>query len=82
LTVVSAPSRPTLSLIILSDGSAQISGTGQTGHVYVIEAADSLTAPVSWTPLATNTFDASGTFQFTDTNAVPSLVRFYRLSQQ
>jgi len=82
LTVVSALPRPTLSLIILSDGSAQISGTGQTGHVYVIESATSLAAPVSWTPLATNTVDASGTFQFTDTNAVPSLVRFYRLSQQ
>ena len=81
LTVVSAPARPRISLTMLSDGLAQISGTGQTGLVYVIESAASLAAPVSWTPLATNTVDASGTFQFTDTNAVPSLVRFYRLSQ-
>jgi autotransporter-associated beta strand protein len=82
LASVSAPTVPTISIHVLNDGAAEISGTGQTGHVYVIETTDSLAAPVSWTSIVTNTFDAGGAFTFTDTNALPAAIRFYRIFSQ
>jgi hypothetical protein len=73
------PSVPSvLTLDMLADGTAQIQGTGQAGQVYVIETTDSLTPPISWTPIETNTIDSSGLYQFTDTNAVLTPTRYYR----
>jgi autotransporter-associated beta strand protein len=82
LAPVSTPTIPTISIHVLNDGSVEISGTGQTGHIYVIETADSLAAPVSWASIVTNTFDVNGAFTFNDTNALPAATRFYRVFSQ
>jgi hypothetical protein len=57
---------------------ATISGIGEPGFTYGIEAASNLNAPVFWQRLGSVTADTTGIFQFTDTNAPLFQVRFYR----
>jgi hypothetical protein len=71
---------PTISGIQNSGGNLIISGSGGTTNwPYFVLMATNLTA--SWTPLATNHFDATGNFSLTLTNAVSSgrPQSFYRL---
>jgi hypothetical protein len=49
--------------------------TGQTGHTYAIQATQTLT---NWTVIGTVTMGASGSMDFTDTNAAGFSKRFYR----
>jgi len=72
--------RPTISVNVLADGSPQLHARGQTNITYVIESANALNPPVSWSPLTTNTVDASGGYFFIDTSGVPAPMRFYWLS--
>ncbi len=74
--------RPTISVNVLADGSAQLHARGQANNTYVIESANALNPPVSWTPITTNAVDASGGYYFIDTNGVPAPMRFYRMRQQ
>ncbi len=54
---------------------------GINGDTYVVEYTSSLTPPVTWTPLATNTVGA-GTQYFVDTSTPRALSRFYQVVQQ
>ena len=59
----------------MSGGQSMLAGTGQTGHTYDIQATEDCT---NWTVIGTVTMDASGLFDFTDTNAANFPLRFYR----
>ena len=52
---------------------------GAPGGTYVLETAADLSATGGWLPVATNTLDSSGIWQFTDAQATNFIQRFYRL---
>jgi len=49
------------------------------GQAYVLLTSTNL-SPANWIPIATNTADTNGLFQFTDPQATIYGQRFYRLS--
>ena len=53
---------------------------GVNGNTYVVQYATSLTPPVTWTPLATNTVGALPAY-FVDTATPLAIKRFYRVVQ-
>ena len=57
-----------------ADGSFSLTGTGPAGSNCVVQASADLTA---WNNIATNTIDAGGQWQMTDTTRAN--IRFYRL---
>ena len=57
-----------------ADGSVTLTGTGPAGSNCVVQASADLTA---WNGIATNTIDAGGQWQMTDTTRAD--IRFYRL---
>jgi len=61
-----------------TNGFVQIKGQAGSNSLFGIEAATNLTSPIFWQRLVTNTADGAGLFQFTDTNAPASPIRFYR----
>ncbi|HWX20326.1 MAG TPA: LamG-like jellyroll fold domain-containing protein [Candidatus Binatia bacterium] len=63
---------------VLSDGNFALRGTGAVGQTCILLGASNLLAPVAWVPLATNTADTNGLFQFTDQLATNFAQRFYR----
>jgi len=81
---VGTTSSPTLTAFALSTSNLLITGTnGTAGNTNYILMSTNLSLPRSeWTPVATNTWSASGTFSLTLTNAVSHGVpnRFYLLS--
>ena len=66
----------------LSTGNLAIGGTGVANQTCVLLAASSLTAPITWTPIATSVSDAQGRFTFTDSQAANYARRFYRVQGQ
>ena len=60
-------------------GSFTLRLTGAPDRTYVLEATANLVPSGDWQPVATNTLDASGTWQFTDAQAASVSQRFYRL---
>ena len=67
------------SFAISSDGGFSLSGTGAVSQTYVMVTASNLAPPISWTPIATNTADTNGYFDFTDAQATNYTQRYYRL---
>ena len=61
-----------------TNGFVQITGQGAANMTYGIEAATNLDLPIFWQRIGSNTADATGVFQFTDTNAPDFHMRFYR----
>jgi hypothetical protein len=61
------------------DGTVTLNLAGSSGLSYVLESAINLTPPINWQPVATNVFDQTGTWQFTDTQATNFSQQFYRL---
>ena len=82
LTVVANLPPPVPPLItnfaVLSDGTFALRGTGSVGQTCIVLGASNLLAPIAWVPLATNTADTNGLFQFTDLLATNFPQRFYR----
>jgi len=62
-----------------SDGSFTLNLAGAPGSTYILETTTNFISPVIWQPVATNTFDASGVWQFIDIQAVNFQQQFYRL---
>ncbi|MEI6193824.1 MAG: fibronectin type III domain-containing protein [Verrucomicrobiota bacterium] len=60
----------------VSDGQFLLTVTGPAGHTYDIEATEDFT---TWTVIGMATLDASGSLDFTDTDAPNHSQRFYRL---
>ena len=65
-----------------TNGVMAIGGIGLPGSSYVLEATTSLVPVILWTPLATNTANTSGVFQFSDPNTAVHPQRFYRIKGQ
>lgn len=82
LTVAFGLAVPTLQIIAIvsnpTNGFLQITGQGESNVIYGIEAASNLNSPIFWQRLGSNTADAAGLFQFTDTNTPAFPTRFYR----
>jgi fibronectin-binding autotransporter adhesin len=64
-------------------GSLILSGTGGTanGTYYVLTTTNLATPLVNWVPLVTNTYDASGDFNFTNAVNTGSPQEFYLIKQ-
>jgi hypothetical protein len=75
------PTPPRIMACALSGTNFVLTGTnGVPGGGYVVLIATNLALPVgSWTPLATNTFDPSGNFSFTNALDPAAAQRFYRI---
>ena len=61
-----------------SAGQFNLTLSGLTGQAYNVEASPDL---VNWTVIGTVTLDATGSLNFTDTNAASFPQRFYRTAQ-
>ena len=80
--IVASAIPPFIGGIILTSGNIVISGNGVPNGNYVVLATTNVALPlIQWTPIATNTFDGSGNFSFTNPVDPNSLQRFYILSQ-
>jgi hypothetical protein len=56
--------------------TASLTGLGQTGHIYQVQAGQNLK---NWTVLGNVTADSTGAFSYTDATASSSSYRCYRL---
>jgi hypothetical protein len=73
----SSPPIPTLTRLAgPQDGQLQLRVTAQLGQRCVVKASDDLS---TWTSLATNLIPSSGTWDYSDTNALIHLHRFYQV---
>jgi hypothetical protein len=72
---------PTFTTTSDSSSNSVISGTGGvTNGTYYVLASTNIALPLNqWTPIATNQFDASGDFIFTNPMSTNVLQRFFRL---
>lgn len=60
-------------------GNMQITGQGVPFVTYILEATPHLNAPIPWTPIATNSANALGVYEFIDAAATLHPMRFYRV---
>ncbi len=75
--------RPAIESYELVAGPAlRLGGAGVVGQTYVLQAATSLTSPIQWTSIATNTVGISGQFEFHDSQVANQPRRFYRVATQ
>jgi hypothetical protein len=68
---------PVVQIRMASSGQFVLTVSGQTGHTYDILATQTF---ADWTVIGAVTLDASGSQDFTDTNAANFPQRFYRIS--
>jgi hypothetical protein len=79
LTVIAnVPLTITNSAVITGGGTFTLSGVGNAGQDYVLLTATNLAAP-DWLPIATNTADTNGVFQFADPQMTNFMQRYYRV---
>jgi hypothetical protein len=77
LTVVLPPT--IVGLGANSDGSISLQLGGSPGAAYVLETKSALGSPGAWQPVATNVFDQTGLWQFTDLQITNFPQKYYRL---
>jgi hypothetical protein len=79
--IAGSVSQPGISSVTLSGGNVILSGTnGPVNQNYYVLTSTNITQPrASWTPLATNQFSGTGTFNFTNAVGVGEPRRFYLL---
>ena len=61
------------------NGGVTLNLGGAPGSTYILETTADLSASGGWLPVATNTLDSSGVWQFNDAQATNFTQRFYRL---
>lgn len=76
--LVPSPTQPILTVRITPQKHALLSVTGPAGYMYEVQAGQTFS---KWLVLGTITLSATGSAQFTDTNAAAYPARFYRLRQ-
>jgi hypothetical protein len=59
-------------------GSITLQLGGSPGSTYVLESKFDLVSPDAWLPIATNVFDLTGLWQFTDPQATNFPQKYYR----
>lgn len=62
----------------VSGDSLQVNATGVAGDPYLLQTTASLTTPITWTTIVTNTADANGLVQFTN-GMTGGTNQFYRI---
>jgi hypothetical protein len=74
-----AVAQPTFLAPVLSGTNLVFSGTGGTpGGSYVVVTSSELTVPLpNWIPVATNSFDGSGNFSFTNGLSPASAAEYF-----
>ena len=60
---------------LTTNGSFQLTLTGQAGQTYEIQASTNL---VNWIPIATNTLNSTGIYKYIDSNSPSYNQRYYR----
>jgi len=73
-----APAIPQMQIRNVYNGRFALTVNGPSGHRYQVEATQDFT---TWTVIAIMTLDASGSVEFTDTDAVNYPQRFYRTEE-
>jgi hypothetical protein len=63
---------------IAANGNVTSTLTGRAGDTFMVQAANDLTAPISWNNVGNVTIGANGTATITDTSASGQAMRFYR----
>ena len=80
---VEIPGSNLTGLELVTAEKMQITGQGWPYVTYVLEATPTLTAPIPWTPIATNNANALGIYEFIDAFAEGGMnlypARFYRV---
>jgi hypothetical protein len=71
---------PPLTAALALGQGLQLQFQGVPGNSYVLMSAPSLTSPINWSPVITNSADSNGTWTFTVSNVLSNTVLFYRLS--
>jgi len=56
--------------------------TGTPNYPYILESAASLTPPINWQPVVTNSADANGNWMFVVTNRTAVPTSYYRTVRQ
>jgi hypothetical protein len=84
LNVAATSLRPVIDSTEVLGGDLIFTGTGGTtnGTYYVLTSTNVATPLANWTPVITNTFDASGNFSVTNAVNSNSLQQFYLLKLQ
>jgi hypothetical protein len=81
--VASAAVPPAVTSTVLSGGNLILSGSGgasDAGLNYLVLTSTNVAAPLStWTPVATNTFDGSGSFSATNAVSAGSGQKFFSI---
>jgi hypothetical protein len=81
VSVSGSSTPPTISNLKVSGNNFIFSGTGGTqGNSYTVLSSTNLSLPSAWTPIATNTFGAAGTFSVTNTISAGVPADFFRIS--
>ena len=82
--IVQLPTPPVIGGIKLSGGNLVLSGSGGTANgTFFLLTSTNIASPLdAWTLIATNQFDASGNFNFTNAISPNSQQEFYRLELQ
>jgi hypothetical protein len=73
---------PTVASLTQSNGNVTLTGSCVPGSSVMIWATTNLTPPVVWEPVATNTVDETGFWQFIETPPLGVQQRFYRANMQ
>ncbi len=69
----------TIGATLQPNGTLQMNFAGVAGYTYLIQVTTSLTPPITWVNVSTNTADINGQFNFTDTN---TNTRYYQTAVQ
>jgi autotransporter-associated beta strand protein len=83
IQIVTGPAGPLVfnPVVVQSGGSLVLSGSGGTAlGDYRVYASTNLALPSSWIPIATNQFDSSGDFIFTNTINPANPAQFFEIS--
>jgi hypothetical protein len=80
-TITILPARPTMAQPSLQAGNLILSGAGgpANGTYYVLTSTNIALPVAQWTPIATNFFDGSGAFSFTNSAPPANPQQFYLL---
>jgi len=82
LNVLSTPPKMNVPIYKHQDGTLTLNGTGTPNGPYQLCVADWLTAPIVWTPIATNLASAGGQWQFIVTVPPGARNGFYQVVGQ
>jgi hypothetical protein len=80
LIYTNKPPVPVITATSLSEGGFSLSGTGgPPNQTYYLKTATNIDVPGTWSPIATGSFDGTGTFSITNPVELNASKSFYRI---